>query len=130
MIWGRTLKQHNTGIYYLYSGAQIRGALPVGDWRIELRPKGKLGDWYSKLCGKENPDFTINDGDTHNEKYPNFTINDGDTHNEKCSEEKIIYFGPDGITIRKKTSGQYGGHEQLCKVGERLEDIENLSLEA
>ena len=117
MIWGRTLKQHNTGIYYLYSGAQIRGALPVGDWRIELRPKGKLGDWYSKLCGKENPDFTINDGDTHN---------------EKCSEEKIIYFGPDGITIRirKKTSGQYGGHEQLCKVGERLEDIENLSLEA
>lgn len=107
MIWGRTLKQHNTGIYYLYSGAQIRGALPVGDWRIELRPKGKLGDWYSKLCGKENPDFTINDGDTHN---------------EKCSEEKIIYFGPDGITIRKKDVwGQYGGHEQLCKVGERLE---------
>lgn len=107
MIWGRTLKQHNTGIYYLYSGAQIRGALPVGDWRIELRPEGELGKWYSDLCGKENPDFTINDGDTHN---------------EKCSEEKIIYFGPDGITIRKKDVwGQYGGHEQLCKVGERLE---------
>ena len=116
MIWGRTLKQHNTGIYYLYSGAQIRGALPVGDWRIELRPKGKLGKWYSDLCGKENPDFTINDGDTHN---------------EKCIEEKIIYFWPSKITIRQKDdSGQYGGHEQRCKVSERLEDIENLSLEA
>lgn len=118
MIWGRTLKRHNTGIYYLYNGAQIRGALPVGDWRIELRPKGKLGDWYSKLCEtKENPDFTINDGDTHNEKC--------------CGEKIMLYLGPRVITMREKNAlAEYEKHKLLCEVGERLEEITELDLRA
>ena len=100
-IWGRVLKKHNRGGYYLYNSASIRGALPVGDWRIELRPDGKLSESYRKLRGKNEPDW-------------DFLPNDGDSHNEHlCNNTVMLYLQPDKITVRRKKGDTFGDHETL-----------------
>ena len=101
-IWGgRVLRKHNRGGYYLYNSASIRGALPVGDWRIELRPDGKLSESYRKLRGKNEPDW-------------DFLPNDGDSHNEHlCNNTVMLYLQPDKITVRRKKGDTFGDHETL-----------------
>ena len=100
-IWKRVLKKHNRGGYYLYNSASIRGALPVGDWRIELRPDGKLSESYRKLRGKNEPDW-------------DFLPNDGDSHNEHlCDNTVMLYLQPDKITVRRKKGDTFGDHETL-----------------
>ena len=74
----------------MYNSTSIRGALPVGDWRIELRPDGKLSESYRKLRGKNEPDW-------------DFLPNDGDSHNEHlCNNTVMLYLQPDKITVRRK----------------------------
>lgn len=82
-LWekGRHIHHHEgSGIYALYSNLKIPGALPIGDWRIELGVEGSpFRKWYKKTQGMEL-DITINKGDmcwkeiTWNEKEADFYL--------------------------------------------------------
>lgn len=82
-LWekGRHIHHHEgSGIYALYSNLKIPGALPIGDWRIELGVEGSpFRKWYKKAQGMEL-DITINKGDmcwkeiTWNEKEADFYL--------------------------------------------------------
>ncbi len=90
----------------MYNSASIRGALPVGDWRIELRPDGKLSESYRKLRGKNEPDW-------------DFLPNDGDSHNEHlCDNTVMLYLQPDKITVRRKKGDNFGEHETLWPLAD------------
>jgi len=66
-IWNRTIRRHRWGVYYLYSGSTIRGAIPINDYRIELMFPENAKKY--KELGGDFKDIEMNDADTHSGEY-------------------------------------------------------------
>ena len=66
-LWekGRHIHYHeDSGIYALYSNSKISGALPIGDWRIELGVEGSpFRKWYEEATKETELNITINKED-------------------------------------------------------------------
>jgi hypothetical protein len=102
--WGRSVRCHNTGHFYLYSGGNIRGAWPINDYRIELVRSGYF-ETYKNLGGNFSS-VEMNDGETRSGNIEN----DG----SKCS----VYFYKNHIEARKWYSEEGSvKSEQIFKIG-------------
>ena len=83
-LWGRTVRRHNTGLHYLYSGSNIKNALPINDYRLDLAE-------VSLPC-------PISTDTTH----PSMEMNDGETHSGRAQNENLmVYFYPHHIEVRQ-----------------------------
>lgn len=94
-LWGRSVRWHNRGRYYLYCGSTIRNALPINDYRIDLLlPDNR--EIYGEL-GKDFENIEMNDAETRSGmcKFP-------DKRGAAPIVSRYIYFYSDHIEVRER----------------------------
>ncbi len=93
-LWEEKRRIHyheSSDIYALYRNSTISGALPIGDWRIELGVEGSpFRKWYKKTTKGTELDITINKGTMC---WKEITWN---------GEKANLYLGSKQISIGKK----------------------------
>ncbi len=98
-IWDKTVKFHGSSdCHYLFLSGNIRNALPLGDYRVEIMLDKELADDYKKL-GDNFQDILMNDSFTHSgflneDLLKSLGINDTNGNNREH-----VYFYPFSVQI-------------------------------